>query len=97
MKKTFVVVLLIVCAFLLVLAACAKQTPVAVTSSPANTDGATLLQDRCSTCHSLDRVTQKSDTLAGWQSMVSRMVDKGAQLSAEEQAVLAQYLADTYK
>lgn len=97
MKKSMIVSLMAVCVFLLVLAACAKQTPVSVTSSPDGTDGATLLQTQCTVCHSLDRITQKSDTLAGWQSTVSRMVDKGAQLSAEEQTVLAQYLADTYK
>ena len=56
-------------------------------------DGAALLQGRCTVCHSTSRIFGASKDLAGWQSTIDRMVGKGAKLTAEEQAVLAEYLA----
>jgi hypothetical protein len=63
---------------------------------PATTDGEALLQDRCTVCHSLSRVENASKTAEGWESTVNRMVDYGAELSAEELEFLVQYLAETY-
>lgn len=59
-------------------------------------DGQTLLQERCSECHSLDRVTGTEKTQAEWEQTVTRMVGRGAELSEEEQVVLVDYLAETY-
>lgn len=59
--------------------------------------GADLMGSRCTVCHSLSRVTSAAKTFDEWQSTVSRMITKGAALSAEEEGVLVQYLADTYK
>jgi cytochrome c5 len=59
-------------------------------------DGKTLLETRCTTCHDLSRVTNKSKTLEEWRATVERMVDKGADLNADEQEILIQYLAETY-
>jgi cytochrome c5 len=65
------------------------------TSAPSNS-GAVLLEERCTTCHGLDRTTQAQKTGEEWEETVSRMVSKGAQLSEEEQAVLVEYLAQNY-
>jgi peptide/nickel transport system substrate-binding protein len=65
--------------------------------APAAADGATLLQERCTKCHDLQRVEAAKKTADEWQSTVKRMVSKGAQLNAEEQKVLVEYLAATYK
>ncbi|MCS7259460.1 MAG: ABC transporter substrate-binding protein, partial [Anaerolineae bacterium] len=59
--------------------------------------GAVLLQERCTKCHNLRRVETAKKTAEEWQKTVERMVSKGAQLSAEEQKVLIEYLAATYK
>lgn len=59
----------------------------------STTDGATLLEERCTVCHTTDRILGASKDPAGWQSTIERMVGKGAKLTAEEQAVLAEYLA----
>ena len=56
-------------------------------------DGAALVQDRCTVCHSTSRIFGASKDLAGWQSTIDRMVGRGAKLTEEEQAVLAEYLA----
>ena len=63
---------------------------------PSLEDGARLLEERCATCHSLDRVTQAQKTREEWEQNVVRMVSKGAQLNEEEQAILIDYLAETY-
>ena len=58
--------------------------------------GEELLQDRCTRCHTLDRVQTASKSLAEWQTTVERMRTKGAQLTEDEVQVLTEYLADTY-
>jgi cytochrome c5 len=66
------------------------------TEPPASADGETLLQERCTECHDLGRVESAQKTREEWEDNVIRMVDKGAQLNEDEQAVLIDYLADTY-
>jgi len=69
------------------------------TSAPAETSGvsgSTLLQERCTSCHSLDRIQQAKKTSADWETTVTKMIGKGAQLSAAEKATLVEYLAQTY-
>ena len=59
-------------------------------------DGKTLLEERCTVCHTLDRVERASMDPAGWGMNVRRMVGKGAKLNASEQEVLIEYLSITY-
>ena len=73
------------------LAACGSSP----TEAPA-IDGATLLETRCSTCHSTDRATQLTKTADGWEETVTRMVGNGAELTDAEKAVLVEYLAQNY-
>ena len=66
-------------------------------SSTTAIDGKTLLETRCTACHSLDRVNTKSGSPDDWKSTVDRMVQKGAELSSEEAVILVQYLAENFK
>ena len=59
-------------------------------------DGKTLLEERCTACHTLDRVESASKSAAGWGLNVRQMVGKGAELNASEQEVLIEYLSITY-
>jgi cytochrome c5 len=63
--------------------------------SPAG-DGAALLEERCTVCHGLDRVTSAQKTREQWEQTVARMVGKGAELNEEEQDILIAYLTGTY-
>ena len=76
----------------------AEMTPTEVLGpTPAlAASGEELLQDRCTQCHTLDRVQTASKSLAEWQTTVERMRTKGAQLTEDEVQVLTEYLADTY-
>jgi len=63
---------------------------------PAASEGRSLLMGRCTVCHGLARVEQVGRTGEEWAATVARMVGYGADLSAEEQETLVQYLAETY-
>ena len=74
------------------------DTTVSPTSGSASaTDGQAVLESACTACHSLDRVVNKKASADEWTATVNRMVGKGASLTADEQAILIQYLAEKYK
>jgi Quinohemoprotein amine dehydrogenase A, alpha subunit, haem binding len=79
------------------LASCgtSKTTPTA--SSGGSLDGQTLMQERCSVCHSTERITTAHMTADEWTSTVQRMISHGAQLNAQEEQTLIDYLAANYK
>lgn len=71
--------------------------PDTATAAPASgIDGETLLNQRCTVCHSLSRVTTQHHTADQWNQIVSIMVRRGAKLTSDEQQVLVDYLAKTY-
>lgn len=70
----------------------AKKTPY-----PAPLTGETLLSERCTACHGLERITSAKQDADGWKATVDRMISKGAVLTAEEAQVLVEYLAEKYK
>lgn len=101
------VVALIVAGLVLmvVLAACGSgsdeptQAPLSETAIPEQEpaqDGETLLEARCSTCHSADRARQVTKTRDGWEQTMTSMINRGAQLTEAEKMVLVDYLTDTY-
>jgi mono/diheme cytochrome c family protein len=58
--------------------------------------GQQLLQERCSGCHSLDRVRNQQLTRGEWEDVVEWMLTYGVELTDEEQEILVDYLAETY-
>jgi cytochrome c5 len=89
------VVLLVVAAT--VVSACGGAAP--ESEAPAEevaVDGETLLEERCTECHGLDRTTSAQKTRAEWEETVTRMISKGAELNEAEKTVLVDYLAETY-
>jgi len=91
--KTFAVVSLIVVIFLsLFLVACGGSSS---TTQPAS-QGETLLKEKCTKCHNLSRVEAQKLSSDEWSQVVASMVARGAQLTADEQPILVQYLAQTY-
>jgi len=66
-------------------------------SSGSSSDGQTLMQERCSVCHSTDRITSAHKTATEWTTTVERMINHGAQLTSQEQQTLIDYLAANYK
>jgi cytochrome c5 len=66
-------------------------------SSTTTQDGKTLLESRCTVCHSINKVTNNKGTADEWKRVVDDMIKRGAVLSADEKTVLLQYLAEKYK
>jgi len=73
-----------------------QQTTVAPDAQEPTLSGIALLNDRCTVCHTLDRVRSASKTHAGWTATVEGMIQRGAQLGDQEQEVLVDYLAEMY-
>jgi cytochrome c5 len=70
---------------------------VALGACSSGTDGASLVQSRCDTCHSVDWVTGASDAArADWEGTVARMEAKGLQVTDEERATIIDHLNATY-
>ncbi|HTX78905.1 MAG TPA: hypothetical protein VMC62_04520 [Longilinea sp.] len=66
------------------------------TQAQASFDGPTLLQERCTSCHSLDRVTNLHLNASQWGRVVDQMIGMGASLTTDERNFLVNYLAQTY-
>jgi mono/diheme cytochrome c family protein len=104
-SRTIRILLLASATVLTMAAACSTGSPSSNgapssgTPLPAETtslNGESLLEARCSSCHSADRPRQKQKTREEWQTTVTRMIGKGAELTDAEQAQLVDYLAATY-
>ena len=89
-EKHWVVVAFVVIVFILGACGNGGSTPT------GGTDGKALLENRCAQCHNLGRVTSKQKTHEQWDQTVTRMIETGATLSADEKTVLVDYLAETY-
>ncbi len=51
-----------------------------------------LIIDRCSECHEVGRVFNADKTEDGWSSTIDRMVDYGAEVSADEKQLMIEWL-----
>ncbi len=65
-------------------------------SQSGSTDGATLVNDKCVQCHSLDRVQGARKSKSDWEATVSRMESNGLQVTSDEKTAIVEYLATTY-
>jgi cytochrome c5 len=66
------------------------------TEAPAVPDGATLLDTRCGTCHSVEKVKRVTATQQQWERIVADMINKGAKVSDAEKSVLIDHLVQNY-
>lgn len=71
----------------------------AATETSADTsglDGEALVQERCTTCHTAERIDNASKTAEEWAVTVDRMISYGAQLNDAERQAVIDYLAATH-
>ena len=97
-KRTisFIGIMLLVFLAGILLAACGSSTPAPASSISSTADGQALMQQRCTVCHSADRITSAQKTAAQWKTTVDKMINNGAQISPAEEQILVNYLAQTY-
>ncbi|RPJ38293.1 MAG: hypothetical protein EHM35_04845, partial [Planctomycetaceae bacterium] len=62
----------------------------------AGLDGAALVEERCTVCHSRERIDNADKTAEEWAATVDRMISNGAMLNDAERDAVIQYLAETH-
>ncbi|MDO8847328.1 MAG: cytochrome c [Coriobacteriia bacterium] len=96
MKRFALVALMLV--VLALAAACGSSEEPAVEVEPTpgeatGLDGATILQEKCTGCHDLERVNAEDLDAVGWAAVIDDMIARGADVSEDEAAALAEYLS----
>jgi mono/diheme cytochrome c family protein len=61
-----------------------------------SSEGEKLVEERCATCHGLDRVEEESASAEEWAEIVDDMIERGAKLTEEERDVVVAYLTEKY-
>jgi cytochrome c-type biogenesis protein CcmH/NrfF len=98
MRNRLITTLLVLLTVILLTTAC-SSTASSTTAAPASTtasDGASLVQERCTVCHPLTRVESSKHTAADWKTLVDMMISRGAELTPAEETVVVNYLASKY-
>jgi len=62
----------------------------------ATLDGDALVSERCTVCHSRERIDNADKDEAGWTATVDRMISNGAELNEEEREAVIAYLVETH-
>lgn len=93
--KFFLASMLIVIVLTSALMAACGTSATPASSGPL--DGATLLQQRCTVCHDISGISRLHGTTSQWKGLVDQMIRRGAKLNAQEEQILVEYLAQTYK
>ena len=69
-----------------------EATPSAIPTSVAGGDAVAIIGQRCGACHPADQALSfRTSDPAQAQALIDDMIQRGAQVSSEEQAVLVQY------
>ncbi|MBN2247520.1 MAG: hypothetical protein JW733_02345 [Coriobacteriia bacterium] len=96
LKKTALA--LLVAALMLFAVGCSSEP--AVTPEPEPTpgeatglDGEAILNAKCGSCHSIDQVLAQQYDAVGWAAVIDDMITRGADLTDDEAAALAEYLS----
>jgi len=74
---------------LLLIVACAQT---AETTEIVPSEAEALIQERCSDCHTADRVFNEDYSREGWSEVFDDMIDKGADVSPAEKEVMIDWL-----
>ena len=76
--------------FLIVACAQSGSQPLAETLNDEEAEA--LIVDKCSDCHSADRVFQSDYDAEGWSDVIDRMVDRGADVNAADKELMINWL-----
>jgi mono/diheme cytochrome c family protein len=71
---------------------CGKKSTESTTDGAL--DGEKLVQERCASCHGLDRIDSADKDRDGWEKTVDQMISKGAQVNDAERQAVIDYLSN---
>lgn len=97
MKKSLLATLLLLTVLVLLVSACSSTATPTSTSAASGNDGEVdevkaLIDERCSECHSVNIVYNASYDEARWSELIDEMIDRGADVSDEEKALMIDWL-----
>jgi len=90
-QKMLILSLLALIAIITLMGCASMDKAIAENPSSPAMQGKMLLEQRCTVCHSLDRVNAMNTDQAGWDKIIDRMIQKGAKLNAEERQKVIDY------
>jgi cytochrome c-type biogenesis protein CcmH/NrfF len=99
MKARAIGIILSLLAFVMVTTACAATVTITNTlppASPTSLDAATLVEERCTVCHSINRIQTARYSASDWKGVVDAMIARGAQLNPAEESLVVDWLAANY-
>jgi len=64
--------------------------------APPPGPGLSLINERCVSCHTTDTIFAQRKSPADWTATVQLMADRGADVSSDEMATIADYLSKNY-
>ena len=77
-------------------AAIAAMVAPALAQNLPNGNGKEVVERICSACHDLSPITDAGFSRQDWEMVVKSMIDMGATISAEQVAVITNYLAANF-
>ena len=89
MLKRWSLISLIGISLLFLIVACA-QTAEPTEVAPA--EARALIEERCSECHTADRVFNAEYSREGWSDVFDEMIDRGAEVNPEEKEIMIDWL-----
>ncbi|MDY6874177.1 MAG: cytochrome c [Chloroflexota bacterium] len=94
MKKSLLLTLAFIAIIMLLISACSSSSPTDATTTVTLSDAEmqALVEEKCSQCHSVDRVWDNSYSESRWSTVFDSMIAKGAQVSEEEKAQMIDWL-----
>ncbi|HML22744.1 MAG TPA: hypothetical protein PKD09_13930 [Aggregatilinea sp.] len=63
---------------------------------PSTLDGNALVDERCTVCHTRERIDAQDKDEAGWTETVDRMISYGSDLDSAERQAVIDYLVETH-
>jgi cytochrome c5 len=66
----------------------------AAQADPSASTPAALVRERCTRCHTIDRIKAAKHDQAGWENTISRMRHRGARLTDPEASDVIDFLAN---
>jgi cytochrome c1 len=89
MKQNFLWITIIVIIAVCVLAACTQATD---TPSADKSEAEVLIDERCSSCHSANKVYSENLSRDEWSTVFDDMIAKGAEVNESEKALMIEWL-----
>ncbi len=93
MKISLLMAYVFIAITVLLISACSSSSAPANTVTLTDAEMQALVDEKCSECHSVDNVYEKSYSESRWSTVFDSMIAKGAQVSDEEKAQMIAWLA----